>query len=1389
MRASPKFLVDTLGPFFARKKGNNTLGGHLYIGIGSTYDVGSSSTTWRAGYFDTVFSGGVNMTIVAARTVDAGVGLVSDGTQLKDGNPLISMGTPDTLSKTTANNATNDPDTHTHAITETEDADGTPDTILSSDSVGRLIVRYLRAVTHVRTPLIVSLDSGPSDQDLTLYPTDLLVFYPQGEYAVPGETVVTSIGQVDNKFKQSAFAYAYHGMATGRDMQSVIPGAFRMSAVTTYLSRDCDDNDTTIYTPDDLLADGDYIVLYAWDDSATPISVQEVMAITTDGNLEGAGDYSYTVTRIAGGGEGGGAQANIGNNDFNAFYYGFMPSSAESPYIASAQGGESGTAGTYFAGDGIMVLGRTAGEGWIEWSQDMVDEHEGPGIGVYERVDTDAAANYDPVIYIGQANGYADYEAAAMAFGAGNDLGLDPDDVSGGFIGIWVDKTQTRIVNPDIKQYEDDRIKGRWDAGGDFKLGFDTSLSAATWMHFSGDQILFGLANSDHIEVSTSGVDIVGDLTQSYLEELDIVGVTDPTSDPSAGDPFGGSPSDGTVRLWYDIDDDKLKIRDYLGEDYIVAPTGTRDLIDVYDIAPDEGDILRWDDGDGRYEPYPIGAATVEIPQAYDVYIDVKERQAEEHIHGNFDPQIVTGDSLATGDDIVFTTGIGKLIFVINAGSDFDGEFTVTGTSVDRDTGVETGSDTDIITVDALTTTASTTDSNGNTVHDHTEAYITSKWFKGSVTLSTTTIDISDMDVWQISFDQFGDYSDVTLRGLDVTAEATNGSAWLDIYMYSVIPTTGNKVTVETVADLHVSAADSTADRYYRLRRGNLGVAMDGATDGIFVDVNLGPLVLDYWEDINIKVWYSQTVDVSGELVSTLYTDFIDFNVDYADGAEEGRLQWNIDDGTLEVGMPGGQVTLQLGQEMLIRCRNETGDLIPNGSVVYVDDFSGNKPLIDLADSTDPLKLSVIGMTTEDIAHNDNGYVNSAGFVRGVDTDGMSIGLPVFLDEDTPGGYTQTRPTAPNYIWIMGIVIKVHASEGVIYNSPTPGHVMMSMSDVYTEVPEDGEYLAYVAANERFELKAAPEGVLDQYLLLAGRAGGQVAYGGTGSGDDLRLDSTSHATKGYVLIGVGGGDVGIGTATPSTNLHVYRATGTVGILAESPGASSIALNLKNSVVDWRIQNNTVGKLHFTDVTNSNTVMTFAPDDYAVGFNNLSPETLIDAFGVIRTTGYGHTPTTGAGLEFAFNTAASRGQIRSYDRDTTTNLDLRFFTANFEISSTGSKLSVGKGNPENVIDTYDEVGGFSAGAVESTTGTPIIVPGGATDAKYGGIISWVYHWVYSANNGIEHGVTEVEVPSSSANVYTLYTNYADLFLSVYSTGEMTLTDTHDSGEFAWNLSYI
>lgn len=62
-----------------------------------------------------------------------------------------------------------------------------------------------------------------------------------------------------------------------------------------------------------------------------------------------------------------------------------------------------------------------------------------------------------------------------------------------------------------------------------------------------------------------------------------------------------------------------------------------------------------------------------------------------------------------------------------------------------------------------------------------------------------------------------------------------------------------------------------------------------------------------------------------------------------------------------------------------------------------------------------------------------------------------------------------------------------------------------------------------------------------QYLLLAGRNGGQIVYGGTGAGDILELNSTSHATKGYVKVN---GDLLIDPGSPGGNDYKFTSCGT-----------------------------------------------------------------------------------------------------------------------------------------------------------------------------------------------------------------------------------------------------
>ena len=55
------------------------------------------------------------------------------------------------------------------------------------------------------------------------------------------------------------------------------------------------------------------------------------------------------------------------------------------------------------------------------------------------------------------------------------------------------------------------------------------------------------------------------------------------------------------------------------------------------------------------------------------------------------------------------------------------------------------------------------------------------------------------------------------------------------------------------------------------------------------------------------------------------------------------------------------------------------------------------------------------------------------------------------------------------------------------------------------------------------EIRTHPNASLSLYAKLAGRSGSQSLAGGTGSGEDLTLLSTTHGTPGHIYLGTGSG--------------------------------------------------------------------------------------------------------------------------------------------------------------------------------------------------------------------------------------------------------------------------
>jgi hypothetical protein len=134
---------------------------------------------------------------------------------------------------------------------------------------------------------------------------------------------------------------------------------------------------------------------------------------------------------------------------------------------------------------------------------------------------------------------------------------------------------------------------------------------------------------------------------------------------------------------------------------------------------------------------------------------------------------------------------------------------------------------------------------------------------------------------------------------------------------------------------------------------------------------------------------------------------------------------------------------------------------------------SGQRPEIILTNIAfgNPIDLS-IGVTTESIDNNQEGYIATFGIVRDLDTSMWAEGAFIWADPDTPGDLTNVRPVAPDRPVFIGIVVRSHASLGSLYVSPFNIGNLTLLADVFAPSPSDGDYLRWSAANSRWELSA-----------------------------------------------------------------------------------------------------------------------------------------------------------------------------------------------------------------------------------------------------------------------------------------------------------------------------
>ena len=253
-----------------------------------------------------------------------------------------------------------------------------------------------------------------------------------------------------------------------------------------------------------------------------------------------------------------------------------------------------------------------------------------------------------------------------------------------------------------------------------------------------------------------------------------------------------------------------------------------------------------------------------------------------------------------------------------------------------------------------------------------------------------------------------------------------------------------------------------------------------------------------------------KTISAYGQ--QTAIFNYIDFALGPYPDAER-RMKWNDSDGTLDLGLKGGNVILQVGQEQLLLVKENDNLGIEDGKVYYFYGSNGTNKTVKKAIATQLNQADrVLGLATESRVGGEKGFINTFGLVRNIDTNHLTEGAPVYLSDVTAGEMISTRPDAPNHAVQIGYCIRQSASVGVIFVSIDKGGHLEYLHDVKLSNPiTDGHVLTYDSALGYWKDAAVSSGVTSFSagttgltpnsattgdVTLAGTLG--VANGGTG---------------------------------------------------------------------------------------------------------------------------------------------------------------------------------------------------------------------------------------------------------------------------------------------------
>jgi nitrogen fixation protein len=201
---------------------------------------------------------------------------------------------------------------------------------------------------------------------------------------------------------------------------------------------------------------------------------------------------------------------------------------------------------------------------------------------------------------------------------------------------------------------------------------------------------------------------------------------------------------------------------------------------------------------------------------------------------------------------------------------------------------------------------------------------------------------------------------------------------------------------------------------------------------------------------------------------------------------EVGTTRWNNTIGSSETTLKGGNVILKNGVDLVARVVNK---VTPNTTltkasyqVVRISGAQGQRLAVNLAQANnDNNSADTLGIVTETIATNQEGFIMTVGQLENINTTGSLQGETwvdgdvLYLSPTTAGRLTNVKPIAPSHIVIVGYVEYAHANNGKIYVKVMNGWELDELHNVAISTPLNNQALTYETSTDLWKNKTIIE--------------------------------------------------------------------------------------------------------------------------------------------------------------------------------------------------------------------------------------------------------------------------------------------------------------------------